>query len=392
MPPIGNLGTVFPWEVHEALAEDLTMVSFQWRWVNRNPFFTRLPSYPAGQTEYNMVGSFLRPDSVTVTAPIAAGDTRLTLADASYLMNGDTLELTFADFSVEVMEVIGDPDEVAMTVPVKRGDAGTTPGAAPAGTVLMLISNTRTGGEEWQKAIAPKHWKRANWIQTIQHPVEVSGVLQDTTLYNVGSIAPGAQFPLDAYRMRALENFINDAERMIVYQRGVKPDDEEGHRGKTKGLRQLMQEAGSYIYQPENYGAYTPYDFLRDVNEGPAFVGGSPDLYFISRDWIGGLTRWKMPLVRIDMGVTAFDVTIDAFSSSIAPNGIFIPAPRLKQGTVIAANSQDLMLRHMRQPTWFPRGRGGDKYAGDIIARFGVQLNLPEQARFIEGITGYAPG
>jgi hypothetical protein len=45
----------------------------------------------------------------------------------------------------------------------------------------------------------------------------------------------------------------------------------------------------------------------------------------------------------------------------------------------------------MRKPFWKPRGSLGDTYKGDLISRFGVQLNAAEQARFIEGIQGFAP-
>lgn len=387
--PAANLGLVFPWEVSEAIPEDLSEVATQWRWINRNPLVTRLPSYPCDQQEFTTQGSNYRPETVKVTAAAVAGDTTLTCEDVSYIMNGDTLELTFADSTVEMMEVVSDPVEATNQLLVKRGDAGTTAGAIPVNTLLRVIGNSRTGGEKNQKGIAPRHWRNKNWIQTYQHPVEVSGLLMDTRSYRMRSIAPGAT-PLDTYRMRQLGNQLDDIERSLVYQRGVSAVDEDTKRAKTKGYRQQIADAGGYIYRPVNYAGYTPYDLLRDVGSGPASVGGSPNLYFISTDWIAGLTHWKMPLVRVDMGVTSFNMIIDGFESSFAPGALFIPAPRLKPGTLFATRDELLYLRYMRQPSWFIRGRMGDTIEGDIISRYGAAIDSPEQSRFIEGVTGWA--
>jgi hypothetical protein len=388
--PAANLGLAFPWEVSEAIMEDLTEVATEWRYINMYPLFTRLPQIGSGQIEFQCLGSTSRPDTVQVTVAAVATDTVLTLADVTYLHNGDTLELTFADDTVEMMEIVADPNEAASQVTVLRGDAGTTAGVIPINTVLRIVSNTRTGGEKWQKAISPRHWRRANWIQSLDHPVEVSGVLQDTANYRLGTVAPGAATPLDAYRMRALDNLMADLERMIVYQRGVAPTASDTKRTKTKGIRQQCQDAGSYIRQPTNYAAYTPYDLERDIGETPAGKGGSPNLIFISKDWKSGMSRWKMPLVRVDMGVTEMNVEIDAFSSGFAPSSLFIVAPKFKRGTLFAANDADMALRFMRRPTWKPRGNAGDTFEGDVIARYGVQVDNPEQQVFLEGVTGFA--
>jgi hypothetical protein len=81
---------------------------------------------------------------------------------------------------------------------------------------------------------------------------------------------------------------------------------------------------------------------------------------------------------------------IDGFESSFAPGAIFIPAPRLKPGTLFATRDELLYLRYLRQPTWIIRGRMGDTIEGDIISRYGAAIDSPEQSRFIEGVTGWA--
>lgn len=388
--PNADYGTVFPWDNPDALGEDLTEVAMEWRWVNLAPFFTRIQKFPATNPECHMTGTSRRPDTVTVTVAATATDTVLTVADPTYILNGDTLELRFANNTVEMLEVIADPNEAAAQITVKRGDAFTTAGAIPANTALNLVSNTRTGGEENQKGIAPRAWKRVNWIQTLQHPVEVAGVLQDTSAYRSGVIAPGAATPLDAFRMRGLQDMVLDADRAIIYQRGMAPTDSNTKRAKTKGVRQICQDAGSYINQPTNYAAFTPEDFTREVSEIPAGAGGSPNVFFISNDWITAFARWKLPLVKMNMGETGFNVSITAFESNAA-DGIFVHAPRLRRGTLFATTEEDLIIRYMRMPTWYLRGKLGDTWKGDIISRIGVQLNNAEQSRFIEGITGFAP-
>jgi hypothetical protein len=387
---VDNLGLLMPWEVANAFPEDLTEVAMQWDWVNRNPFFTRLGAVPLGQVEFHMSGTNIRPQTVALTAAAAVGDTTLTLADVSYLQNGDTLELLFANGATEQIQLIAEPNGTNSTIAVIRGDAYTIPGAAPAGTVMNLVANARTGAETDQHGYSPVPWKRINWAQSLQNPVEISGLLQDSTDLRTMSFAPGALTPLDAYRMNSLGNLIDDIERMIVYQRGIGPTASSINRAKTKGIRQQLSDAGTLLWQPANYAAYGPSDFVRDVIETPAGVGGAPNLYFVSNDFIGGLARWKMDMVRIDMGTTDFDIRIDAFRSTVSPNGIFIYAPRLRRGTIIALNSKNTYLRYMRMPTWFPRGRRGDTYEGDIIARLGVNVDHPEQQIMVEGIAGFA--
>lgn len=387
--PAYDAGLVFPWQEQNAVAEDLTEIVQNWRYVNRNPLFARLEIRPVGQQEFHIIGRNSRPDTITLSAAILATDTVLACTDVSAVLNGDTFEALFAGGTTEQLEVVADPDLAANQLTVKRGDAFTTPGALPGGTVLRLIANSRTGGETNQRGISPRVWKNTNWVQNLQHPVEVPGLLQDTTNFRSRLMHSGAATPLDAFRMEALDNMVDDFERSIVYQRGISPIDTDTKRAKTKGIRQQLQEAGSWLWQPQNYAAYTPFDFLRDVFQGPSGVGGAPDLYFISNDWPAGLARWKMPLATIDMGQTKLDVRIEAFTTP-ATTGIFIVAPRLRPGTLVAVRGEDLMLRSMRLPTWYLRGKTGDVWAGDMIARLGVQVNYPEQARMIEGVTNWA--
>jgi hypothetical protein len=396
--PAFNAGLIFPWQDQDALALDISPIVFQWKWVNRFPIFTRIRQVPASQPEYLMQGFLQRPEYVTVSGAQLAADATLTVVDASYLYNGDTLEYLKADGTVEMMEVIGDPNVTTNQISVKRGDAFTTAAAITANTQLRVISNTRTGGEMNQRGIGPTPWKNVNWIQTNQKPVEIAGLLQDTTAFRSETLMAGAQDPLDAHRMRALLNMTEDFERSIVYQRGMSHSDTNTSRAKTKGIRQILGDSnegvGGYnplLYQPTNYASYGPEDMIRDAFEGPASRGGGPNIIFHATDFIGGFARWKLGLTRIvDMGVTQFNVELSGFTSPLAPDVVFIPAPKLRSGTYICVNEEDLILRYMRLPTWYLRGKNGDAWQGDIISRVGVQLNNPTMHRMVEGVTGFA--
>jgi hypothetical protein len=174
--PASNAGLLFPWEEENLVGEDLTVVVQNWKYVNTNPFFARLAMKEVGQVEFHTMGRNQRPDTATLAAAVVAGDTIMTLDDVSYILNGDTFELLYADGTTEQIEVVADPNLTTNQITVKRGDAFTTAGAFPIDTEMRLISNTRTGGEKNQRGISPRTWKGVNWVQTIQHPVEVSGV------------------------------------------------------------------------------------------------------------------------------------------------------------------------------------------------------------------------
>lgn len=396
--PAANAGLIFPWQDQDALALDISPIVFQWRWVNRFPIFTRIRQVPAIQPEYLMQGFLQRPEYVTVSVSQLATDVTLTLVDASYLYNGDTLEYMKSDGTVEMMEVTGDPNTTTNQVSVVRGDAFTAAAAITANTQLRIISNTRTGGEMNQRGIGPTPWKNVNWIQTNQKPVEIAGLLQDTLAFRSETLQAGAQDPLDAHRMRALFNMTEDIERALVYQRGMSHSDTATFRAKTKGIRQILGDSNTIDYEPllnhpTNFAAYSPEDFIRDAFQGPASQGGGPNIIFISTDFIGGLARWKLGLTKIaDMGTTELNVEISGFTSTLAPDVTFIPAPKLRAGSYICVNEEDIILRYMRLPTWYLRGKNGDAWQGDIIARIGLQLNNPNMQRMVEGITGFAAG
>src|SRR5258708_22969968 len=84
---------------------NIYVVASNW-FVNRCPLVTRVPRVPVGSTTFTIVSRSFRPRVATLAAAVAAGDTSITLTDASPIMNRDVLELV----SGERVEAIGEPN------------------------------------------------------------------------------------------------------------------------------------------------------------------------------------------------------------------------------------------------------------------------------------------
>lgn len=383
--PAADQGAEFPWEQSDAILIDLTAVAFEW-YMNMTPLLSRLAQRRARQVQFNMVGHAIRPNQVLLMASISNSATTLTVQDSSFFMNGDVLELSTG----EHVEVAADPDTVANTLTVVRGVEGTTAQAITVTTgsepVCYLLSNSRTGGERWQHGIFPKTWADVNWCQTSQHPVEVSGLLQDTEAFLNEDMAPT---PLDFNRQRQLDNMMFGYERAFLYGLGEAPTTSSSKRAKTKGILKRLSEVNNVHFQPTGYAAYTPDMLTRDLYSQ---VNGNPDILMLSTDFRQALGIWKMPLIRADMGTTEFNQVIETFViPSFGPQAVIFN-PQLRKGTALALRLADLIIRFMRLPTWWVRGKAGDTWEGDIVARMGIQINNPELQTAVTGVTGFAAG
>ncbi len=74
------------------IRNDVHAVAINW-FVNRCPLVTRLPRVPVGSTTFTMVKRAVRSRQATLAASVVAGDSQISLVDASPFMNGDVLEL-----------------------------------------------------------------------------------------------------------------------------------------------------------------------------------------------------------------------------------------------------------------------------------------------------------
>lgn len=278
---------------------DIYVVASNW-FVNRCPLVTRVPRVPVGSTTFTIVSRSYRPRVVSLAGTVAAGDTQITLQDASPFMNGDVLELA----SGERVELTGDPNLANNTVPVRRGAEGTTPGTGAINDQIRLIGNSRTGGEINQNGVALKPVGTTQYCQTWQHPVQVGGSLQASSSFQT---YPGARTPFEQYKMDALQNLMDDMEYSSYYGRGEDPA--VATRPKQKGLRTLLN--GTLTTNPVNAGAYKATDFIRDTMQLCRQNGGDPDVLLVSSNFMTGLATWGQAAQRIDAGVNVFGTPKD---------------------------------------------------------------------------------
>ena len=178
------------------IRNDIHVVAINW-FVNRCPLVTRVPRLPVASTTFGMVNRAFRSRKATLASAVAVADTQLTLQDASAFMNGDVLELA----SGERVEITADPNLTTNVVQVRRAAEGTTAATGAVGDTVLLIGNSRTGGEVNQSGVAIRPTSVLQYCQTYQHPVQVAGSLQATTGYQT---QPGMSTPLDQSRMEAL--------------------------------------------------------------------------------------------------------------------------------------------------------------------------------------------
>ena len=100
---------------------DVTVAIRNW-FANRNPLVTRLPYVPVERVDFLMYTHKYRSRSTALGAAVAVQpQTSLTVADATFLMNHDVLEIVDSTTgNVERVQINGDPTG-ANTINVTRG-------------------------------------------------------------------------------------------------------------------------------------------------------------------------------------------------------------------------------------------------------------------------------
>src|SRR5215472_14302664 len=146
---------------------DVTVAIRNW-FANRNPLVTRLPYVPVERVDFLMYTHKYRARSTTLGGAISSsGTTSLTLADATFLMNHDVLQLVDSSSgNSEYVQVSGDPSS-STTITVTRGSAGTTALSSVAnGSTVYLVGNSRTGAEVGQTGLTTIGTARTQYCQT----------------------------------------------------------------------------------------------------------------------------------------------------------------------------------------------------------------------------------
>lgn len=362
------------------IRNDVSVVAINW-FVNRCPLVTRIPRVPVASSTFTVINRSNRTRRGNLASAATASDTSLSLVDASSLMNGDVLELP----SGERVELVAAPNPTANTVSVRRGVEGTTPAAAASGAEVLLIGNSRTGGEVDQLGVAIKPTGTTQFCQTWQHPVQVSGSLQATAGYQTD---PGLQSPLDQVRMEALRNLVDDMEFTSYY--GLGEDPATSARPKQRGLRSML--VTNRTTAPANAGAYKPSDLIRDTFEKCRRAGGDPDVLLVSSNFMTGLAVWGHAAQRIDAGTNVFGVPIEIFEAPFLGGVTLIEAPLLKPFTAVALTSSEVRMRMKRNEFWSPRGPRGDAFEGDWVAEGALEVQNESHHAWLEGITAFTAG
>src|ERR1700679_223361 len=125
---------------------DVTVAVRNW-FANRNPLVTRLPYVPVERVDFLMYTHKYRARSTTLGAAVtSSGQTAISTADATFLMNHDVLQFVdSATGNTEYVQISGDPTS-ATTFNVVRGTAGTTAlSSVTNGSIVNLIGNSRNG-------------------------------------------------------------------------------------------------------------------------------------------------------------------------------------------------------------------------------------------------------
>ena len=360
------------------IRNNIYVVASNW-FVNRCPLVTRIPRVPVGSTTFTIVSRSYRPRVATLSAPVAAGDAQITLADVSPFMNGDVLELA----SGERVEITGDPNLATSTIPVRRAAEGTTAGTGATNDTVRLIGNSRTGAEINQNGVALKPVGVTQYCQTWQHPVQIGGSLLASSAFQNN---PGARTPFEQYKMDALQNLMDDMEYSSYYGRGEDPS--VAARPKQKGLKTLL--SANLTTNPVNAGAYKATDFIRDTLQLCRVNGGDPDVLLVSPNFMTGLATWGQAVQRIDAGVNVFGTPIDVFEAPFLGGVSLIEAPLLKAGTALCLTSSEVRMRMKRNEFWNPRGVRGDAYEGDWIGEGAVEVDNQAHHAWVEGITAFS--
>jgi hypothetical protein len=365
---------------------DVTVAIRNW-FANRNPLVTRLPYVPVERVDFLMYTHKYRARSTTLGAAISSsGTTSLTVADATFLMNHDVLQLVDSTTgNTEFIQVSGDPTS-STTITVTRGTAGTTALSSVAnGSTVNRIGNSRTGAEVGQTGLTTLGVSRTQYCQTFQFPVQVGGSAQTTR----AQVLPGGiQTPFDFNMTVQLQNMVDDIENTLYYGIAQAPNDSTGVTAKMNGLKSILQTNNTTA--PTNASAYGSTDLIRDTLQAARSGGGEPDLLVVSTNFMSGFATWGQAIQRVPAGETAFGTPINVLEAPFLHGVTIVEAPLLRPYTAIALTSSEVYIRNKRNPFWQLRGSRGDMVEGDWIAELAIEVVNESHHAWLEGITAFS--
>jgi hypothetical protein len=365
---------------------DITVAVRNW-FANRNPLVTRLPYVPVERVDFLMYSHQYRARSTTLGAAISStGTTTLTVADATFLMNHDLLQLVdSATGNTEEVQVSADP-LTSTTISVTRGTAGTSALSSVAiGSVVNLIGNSRTGAEVNQTGLTTIGTSRTQYCQTFQFPVQIGGSAQTAR----AQVMPGGiQSPFDFNMTIQLQNMVDDVENCCYYGVAQAPNDSAVTTAKMNGLSNIL--VTNNTTSPTNASAYGSTDLIRDTLQAARTGGGEPDLLVVSTNFMSGFATWGQAIQRIPAGETVFGTPIVVLEAPFLHGVTIVEAPLLRPYTAIALTSSEVYIRNKRNPYWNLRGNRGDMVEGEWIAEMAIEVVNESHHAWVSGITAFS--
>jgi hypothetical protein len=369
---------------------DVTVAIRNW-FANRNPLVTRLPYVPVERVDFQMYGHNYRARSTTLTATVTTTtQTSLTLADTTFLMKHDLLDITDGSGNVERVQLSVDP-VTSTTVTVTRniaqvaGTAPITVSSVSTPPAVYLVGNARTGAEVAQTGLTTVGTARTQYCQTFQFPVQVGGSAQTTR----AAVLPGGiQTPFDFNMTIQLQNMVDDIENCVYYGIAQAPNDTSGATAMMAGLKAILTTNNTT--SPTNASAYGSTDLIRDTLQAARTGGGEPDLLVVSTNFMSGFATWGQAIQRVPAGETAFGTPINVLEAPFLHGVTIVEAPLLKPYTAIALTSSEVYIRNKRNPFWQLRGSRGDMVEGDWIAELAIEVVNQQHHAWLEGITAFS--
>lgn len=375
---------------------DITVFIRNW-YANRNPLVTRLDYVPVDRVDFINYAHKYRKRSTTLGATITTTSvTVLTLADASFLMNHDVLQIVdSATGNYEYAQVNGDPVSstvvnVTRNVATDGSALNTNLGTGTNASTVYLLANSRLGSEIQQKGLTTIGTGTTQYCQTFQFPVDIGGSAQTAR----AQVFPGGvQTPFDFNMTVQLQNMVDDIENAFYYGVGLAPVDSTSTTAMMYGIEKLLvtNNIGPIANTtPVNAAAYTSTDFVRDTLYAARNGGGEPDILVVSVNFMQAFATWGQAIQRIPAGETTYGTPIKLYEAPFLHGVTIVEAPLLKPFTAIALTSSEVYIRNKRNPFWQPRGALGDRVQGDWIAELAINVVNESHHAMVAGITAFS--
>lgn len=347
------------------------------------PLVTRLRNVPTAAIAVKAVDDAFRPRVMALEDAAGVNNTvtTFTVLDASSFLNGDVIQVE------SELALVTAANMTANTITVARGYAGTVAAAHATGTVVNLVSNTRTGAEVDQDALTRVLDTSETYPQTVQHPYQIGGATEASSR---NMAIPSGYASLVGYqRAKAMRELVYDFELSCYYGRALAPAS-DSTRPMMRGLRQRLTT--NAVTDPTGKTAYKPSDFERDVISPILSAGGRPDVVLVSNEYRVGFAVWGISLTQLRPGDNQLGINVTTWQpqSSIAGGALVIYSPLLRPYTAIGLSSDEVYMAWKREPNDKPRGSRGDAVEGDIIGEGCLVANNEKHHTFVTGVTGFA--